>query len=74
MHNLESVRENETKHEFPCDFELQMDHLISARRPHLVIGNKKKKNCRVLDFTVTADHRVKSKESKMKDKYLDLAR
>ena len=27
-----------------------------------------------MDFTVLADHRIKLKESKKKDKYLDLAR
>ena len=28
----------------------------------------------MVDFTILADHRVKLKESKKKDKYLDLAR
>ena len=32
MHNPESVLENET-HKLPRDFELQTDHLITARRP-----------------------------------------
>ena len=41
MHNSESVIENET-HKFPRDFEIQTDHLISARRPDLMIVNKKK--------------------------------
>ena len=35
---------------------------------------KKQSTCRIVDFTVTADHRVKLKESEKKDKYLDLAR
>ena len=42
MHNSEFVRENET-HRFLWDFEIQTDHLISARRPNLVIVKKKKK-------------------------------
>ena len=41
MHNTESVLENET-HKFLLDFEIQKDHLISARRPDLVRLNKKK--------------------------------
>ena len=30
--------------------------------------------CRLMDFAVAADHRVKLKESEKKDKYLDLPR
>ena len=43
MHNSESVLENEM-HKLLWDFEIQMDHLISARRPDVVIINKKKEN------------------------------
>ena len=35
---------------------------------------KKKRICKIVDFTVPADHRIKLKESEKKDKYLDLAR
>ena len=35
---------------------------------------KKKRTCRIVDFAVPAGHRVKLKENKKKDKYLDLAR
>ena len=41
MHNPESIIENET-HKILWDFEIQTDHLISARRPDLVIVNTKK--------------------------------
>ena len=59
----------------PMGFWHKMDHLISARRPDLMITNKKKKKkiCKIVDFAVPADHRVKLKESE-KDKYLNLAR
>ena len=52
-----------------------MDLLISARRPDLIIikKKKKKKTCKIVDFAIPADHRVKLKESEKKDKYLDLA-
>ena len=42
----------------------------------LIIINKKKKKrtCKIVDFAVPADHRVKLKESEKKDKYLDLAK
>ena len=35
---------------------------------------KKKRTCRIVDFAVPADHRLKLKEGKKRDKYLDLAR
>ena len=35
---------------------------------------KRKKICRIVEFSVPADHRVKHKESEKRDKYLDLAR
>ena len=74
MHNLASVLENDM-YKLLWDFEIQTDHLISARRPDLIIDNKKeKKTCRIVDFAVPTDHRVKLKESEKKDKYLDLAR
>ena len=43
MHNSESVLENE-KHTIHWDSEIQTDHLISTRRPDLVIVKKEKKN------------------------------
>ena len=73
MHNPESVLENEM-HKLHWDFEIQTDHIISARRPDLIIINKKKRTCRIVDFAVLADHRVKLKECEKRDKYLDLAR
>ena len=37
-------------------------------------NNNKKITCKIVDFAVPADHRIKLKESVKKDKYLDLAR
>ena len=73
MHNPESFLENKTP-KLLWDFGIQTDYLISARQPDLVIINMKKKTCRIVDFVVPADHRVKLKESEKKNKYLDLAR
>ena len=64
MHNLESVLEKET-HKLLWDFEIQTDHLISARRPDKVIVNKKG-TCRIVDLVVPANHKVKLKESEKK--------
>ena len=52
------------------------DHLISARRPDLIIINKKKREFAkfsTLLFRLTTET-VKLKECEKKDKYLDLAR
>ena len=35
---------------------------------------QKKRTCKIVDFDVPADHRIKLKESEKKDKYFDLAR
>ena len=42
MQNPESILENET-HKLLSDFKIQTDHLVSARRPDLMIVNQKKK-------------------------------
>ena len=73
MHNPESILENET-HKLFWDFEIQMDHLILTRWTDLVIVNKKKRTCRIVDFAIPVHHWVKLKESVKRDKYLDLAR
>ena len=65
MHNPESVLENET-HKLLWDFKIQTDHLISIRRPNLIIINKKKRTYKIVDFAVPADHRVKPKENEKK--------
>ena len=67
------ILENEI-HKLLWDFEIQTDHLISARQPNLIIINRKKRICRIVNFAVPADHRVKFKESEKNDKYLDLTR
>ena len=73
MHNPESVLENDT-HKFLWDFDIQTDHIISGRRFDLMIVNKKKRTCKIVDFAVPADHRIKLKECEKKYKYLNLAR
>ena len=80
MHNPAPVLENNT-HKLLWDFDIHTDHLISARRPDLIIINKKKKKkkkkeitSKIVDFAVPAEHRIKLKECEKKDKYLDLAR
>ena len=73
MQNPAPLLENNT-HKLLYDFDTHTDHLISARRPDLIIINKKKRTCKIVDFAVPADHRIKLKQCEKKDKYLDLAR
>ncbi len=37
-------------------------------------NNNKKKICKIVDFAVPAEHRIKLKECEKRDKYLNLAR
>ncbi len=71
-HNPASVLENDT-HKLLWDFDIQTDHRISARRPDLIIINKKKRICKIVDFAVPADNKINLKECE-KHNYLDLAR
>ena len=69
MHNPEFVLENDT-HKL---LDKQTDHLISARRPGLIIINKKERTCRIVDLAVPANHRVKLKGCEKIDKYFEFA-
>ena len=69
----ESVLENEM-HTISLDFEIQKDHPIPTRRPDLILINKKKMICHLVDFVVPTDHRMKIKDRKRRDKYLDFVR
>ena len=76
MHNPAPVLENDT-HKLLCDFDIHTDHLISGRRPGLIIinNNKKRESAKLSTLPPPpADHRTKLKECEKKDKYLDLAR
>ena len=74
MPNPAAVLENDTYKPL-WDFDIETDDIISARRPNLIIIHKKKKRiCKIVDFAVPTDHRIKLKEWKKKEKYIDLAR
>ena len=73
MNNPAPVLENDS-HKLLWDFNIQSDHLIPTRRPHLILINKRKRICKIVVFAVPADHKIHLKEGEKKDKYLDLAR
>ena len=61
-------------HKLLWDLDIQTYHLISARRPDLIITNKKKRTCKIVDFVVSVDHWIKLKECEKKNEYLDLTK
>ena len=63
-----------TTHKLLWDIEIQMDHQISTWWPDLIEVNRKKRTSRIVDFAIPADCRVKLRERKKWDKYLDLSR
>ena len=73
MHNPAYVLENDT-HKLLWDFDIHTERLISARRPDHIIIDKNKRICKIVDFAVLVDYRIKLKECEKKDKYLDIAR
>ena len=62
MHNSEFDLKKSNA-EVSLDFEIQTDQLISAQR---LDQRQKKKTCRIADFTVSADPRVKNKRKQKK--------
>ena len=57
MHNPAPVKENDT-HKLLWNFNIQTDHLISARRPHLIIINKKKKKRKFVKLSTLLSRRT----------------
>ncbi|KAL1447392.1 hypothetical protein WDU94_012405 [Cyamophila willieti] len=55
------------------DQSIQTDRTIPCNRPDIVIKNKKKKECLLIDVSVPADMNVDKKENEKKLKYTDLA-
>ena len=56
------------------DFSIQYDHIIEARRPHILIMEKDKKVCKIINIAIPGDSRVSEKESEKVKKYQDLKR
>ena len=54
------------------DFSIQTNHVIEARRPDLVVVDKKERSCKIIDFAVPGDSRIEEKEKNDIEKYQDL--
>ena len=70
---LEPALKNAT-HKILSDIVMQTDHIIPVRRSNSEIIFFETWVWRMVDFTVPPDHRVKTKESKKRNDYLDLTR
>ena len=53
----ESVLESED-YKILWDFSIQTDHVIETRRPGLVVVDKKRRTCKIIDFAVPGDSRI----------------
>ena len=72
-HEPRSILENED-YNILYDFSIQTDHVIEARRPDLVVVDKKERICKIIDFAVPGDSRMEGKEKDKLEKYQDLGR
>ena len=72
-HEPEHLLENED-YKIMWDFSIQTDHFIEARRPDLVVVDKKERSCKITDFAVPGDSRIEEKEKDKTEKYQDLGR
>ena len=59
-HEPEGVLENED-YKILWDFSIQTDHVIEARRPDLVVADKKERSCKIIDFAVPGDSRIEER-------------
>ncbi|XP_068712746.1 uncharacterized protein [Montipora foliosa] len=72
-HQPEGVVENE-KCKILWDMTIQCDHVIEARRPDIVVVEKKNNKAIIVDIASPWDHRVYEKEGEKIEKYQDLKR
>ena len=56
------------------DINIQCDNLIEARRPDLIVIDKKEEKGIIIDIAASADVRVEKKEKEKMEKYQDLKR
>ena len=72
-HVPESVLENDD-YKLLWDFSVRTDHEIGARRPDMMIIDKRDRSCQITDVAIPEDGRVREKEDEKIEKYQDLER
>ena len=70
-HQPEPVLEND-KCKILWDFAIQTDKEIEHRRPDIVVIDKEKRECKIIDIAVPGDQNIKVKELEKISKYQDL--
>ena len=73
MHNPAAVQENDT-HKLLRDLDPSGSPYLGQSTRFCNKQQLKKRNRKIVDFAVPADHKIKLKECEKKDKYLDLAK
>ena len=53
---------------------IKTDHVIEAQRLDLVVIDKKRRTCKIIDFVVPGDTSIEEKEKEKLEKYQDLRR
>ena len=61
MHKPKSFLKNEM-YKIHWQFEIQTDYFVLDRRPGIVLVNKKRRTCHLLNFAIPEDRWVKIKE------------
>ena len=56
------------------DINIQCDNIMEARRPDLILVDKKAKSCIIIDVAITRDYRICDKEIENIEKYHNLKR
>ena len=72
-HQPETVTDNDSC-KLLWDFSIQTDYVIQARRPDVILIDKEKKECKIIDFAIPYDSRVNAKEMEKIEKYQVLTR
>ena len=52
----------------------RLERSVQAWRPDLVLVDKKKRSCKIIDFAFPGDSKIEEKEKDMIEKYQDLGR
>ena len=73
LHEPDSVLENED-YKILWDLSIQTDHVIEARRPDLVVVDKKERSGKIIGFAVPGDNGIEEKEKDKIQKCQDLRR
>ena len=71
QHEPEAVTENE-KCKILWDVSIQMDHVMGARRPDMIVVDNK--YCEIAHFAIPYDSKIELKEQEKIEKYQDLRR